>query len=374
MGTSWVKSVASDLSWALFNRRHRLKRRYLHRLVVGLPSTDPQYACFVEGRSDLAIANNNSRMAIAVSASPHDGRVLVLKAGTDVPSRQELDAETLCLERLRRDLAHSDWLRYLPQRVVARPDTARPFVVDESSSPHTALEVAREVGLDESVVADAFDVIDALRRETARAVVAEGPFIEQTVLRRVELVRRRWVRDLLWKDDRAHWDHLTRELTASLLGRRVEAGWQHGDFSLGNILVDRTRSVVTGVIDWGAGEPHDLVGVDPSLLALSVHGFRTATEVNDVVARLVATLAHPGGESEEERRLVERLRFAWPETQDLSLMQGVIVTWIYHVAHLFKIRSPNVLAPGHWVQRGASRTLTAIVEHGVPALHPRSAG
>lgn len=365
---SWRKKVASRIADALFDRRQRLKRTYLTRVAGELVGVDQRLKCFVDGSGEFAVARNNSRMAIAVTETPVDGSYLVLKSGTDVASRRELDVETACLSQIRSDLLGSGFLAYLPERIVAQPDGPLPFIVYASPSRYTALDVARAGGLDEDLITDALDTVRRLKEETSVIATADPSLIERTVGRRVDVIREQWGGAFFWREDQSRLNVLRRELVASLEGCRVEQGWQHGDFSLGNVLIDPVRRRVAGIIDWGGSASDEIVGVDPSLFALSVFAFRTSTDVNASVARLVKVLASPTERSEDERRVIERMKEAWPTTQDLTLMQGLVVTWLYHVAHLFKIRSPNVLAPGHWVQRESSRALRAVVEWGIPNL------
>lgn len=362
-------SALSGLHVALFKRRLRLKRRYLRKLIADIP-LDHLTSLGLESKfDDLAVARNNSRMVIGVSATAEDGRYFVLKAGSDVMSRRVLAVETARLEELKSDLRGSPWLDYLPRRIVVRLDDPVPFVVDESLSSTTIQDLARRDGLDDVLVSNAISVIGELKREAATVVIAGPALIEGTIVRRVDLIRQQWGKAMLLKGTDSSLSILKDELVKSMEGRRVEVGWQHGDYSLGNVLVDSTLQRVTGIIDWGGSAPHELIGVDPALMALSAHGFHESGDVNSSVLRIVEVLARRLEASEEDHRLIERLKCAWPATQDLSLMQGVIITWIYHVAHLYDIRSPNVLAPGHWVQRRVSGVLETIMRAGVSNLH-----
>ena len=337
-------------------------------MIESLPGTDLELTRFAPDSEDFFFVQNHSRMAIGIAEASQRGRFIVLKAGTDAASRRELALESTRLEALGHVLQGSSWLQYLPRRVLSRGDGTLPFVVDESASRLTALDLIARDGPRQDLVNSALNVINELKKLTATVKLADGSFVDDTILRRVGFLRDHWGELFRWRGDNSHLDRLKVGMTTSLLGRRVEVGWQHGDFSPGNILVQSDPPYIVGVIDWGGSGPNEFVGVDSSLLALSAHSLFTSTDLNSVVERIVTVLAGLDQSSEDEDLLIERLNGAWPSTQDLSLMQGVILTWVYYVVHRFKIRSPNVLAPGHWVQHDASRALRAIVDFGLPTL------
>ena len=59
-------------------------------------------------------------------------------------------------------------------------------------------------------------------------------------------------------------ERLERWLRKSLSVPEMEVGWTHGDFHLGNVLIDDRDDRIVGVVDWGRAESDGLTVLDGS--------------------------------------------------------------------------------------------------------------
>lgn len=311
----------------------------------------------------LEVVRNNSRMAVALCPRTPGPGYLVVKVGTDRASADDLRAECRTLAALQADRSLEEWWPYLPERLVSRPAGRRPYSVDASPSRTTAW-MARDPALRDASLADALAVIGDLHRRSLRREVATEATVRRLLGGRQASVETTWPRGGARGEDGARMRRLGAALTRSMVGRTVELGWVHGDYWLDNVLVEPESGKVVRVIDWGEAACDDLVGRDGTLAVLSAHCRDGGVDLNAAVARVVRLAAGIDAPNAAEAILLRRLEGAWPASQDLSVVQGVLVTWTHHVAHLVAKRSPHLLAPGHWVHHRFAPVLAALDDAG----------
>ena len=122
-----------------------------------------------------------------------------------------------------------------------------------------------------------------LHARTAHRVVVDAALLHRWVDIRVDILARATRR-------REALDGLRRRLHAAWAGREVEVGWVHGDFWLGNVMVDPATGVAAGIIDWEWAARDELPAQD--LVYACVHARMRASgaELGDVVAEMLQRL------------------------------------------------------------------------------------
>jgi Phosphotransferase enzyme family len=120
---------------------------------------------------------------------------------------------------------------------------------------------------------------------------------------------------------------LSDELHEGLTGRRFTAGWIHGDYWLGNLLLADGEARPAGIADWeGAAEPelplHDLLH-----LMLSGRRLRTGQQLGALVRDRLAG----SGWADGERRWLDR-HVAWCHDGSLSDRHALLLYWLRQVA------------------------------------------
>jgi hypothetical protein len=119
---------------------------------------------------------------------------------------------------------------------------------------------------------------------------------------------------------------LTCELSAWLEGQRLPAGWIHGDFVPGNVLIDpHDRGRVTGIIDWELAATPDLPAVDTTMFLLATYSQLERRELGHFVVEAAGGSGSgllPGAVADAARGL--------NECPDPRLL--ILLCWLRHVA------------------------------------------
>jgi aminoglycoside phosphotransferase (APT) family kinase protein len=82
-------------------------------------------------------------------------------------------------------------------------------------------------------------------------------------------------------------DQLGSELRSAVRGRKLSAGWIHGDLWPANVLVDQASHQLTGLVDWDSAAPDELPLHDLLHLALTTRRLVERRPLGAVVAELL---------------------------------------------------------------------------------------
>jgi Ser/Thr protein kinase RdoA (MazF antagonist) len=116
-------------------------------------------------------------------------------------------------------------------------------------------------------------------------------------------------------------------LRDSLGGRRVATSWCHGDYWLGNVLVDPGTRAVTGIVDWEHARPHEPSALDLAHLLLSATADAHRREVGSVVVEWLAEARR----GHTNLRLLEAAQAELPG-EPIPLRPLLVLCWLRHVA------------------------------------------
>lgn len=196
------------------------------------------------------------------------------------------------------------------------------YVLDEHLSGVDA--TTADARLRGHVLDSGVGVANALHRDTAVPVLVDDVllrrWVDEPVDALVDLLRH-WPTG--WPSERLA--RLRRRLRSELNGRWVHAGWIHGDFWLGNLLVDPATGAATGLVDWDCAGPQELPAHD--LLHLALFGIAVERRVNlgTVVAESLAKGTWPVACED----VLRHARWSWDDTIGDSTV--LLLYWLRHV-------------------------------------------
>jgi aminoglycoside phosphotransferase (APT) family kinase protein len=244
-----------------------------------------------------------------------------VKLATTAAASASLARERAALAELAHEAALGEWRTLLPEVLATGNADGRIYVVERllrgvdarslRANGHAAPELAaaRAIGL--------------LHRATAseHVVGAEslGRWLDAPlqVLERTPAIRQR-IPALA---------RLREALHASLRGRRVASSWSHGDYWLGNVLLDPGTRAVTGIVDWEHARPHEPSHLDLAHLLVCATADARRREVGTV---LVDWLARDRSRH-TTLRLLEDAQAELPG-EPIPLRSLLLLCWLRHVA------------------------------------------
>jgi hypothetical protein len=185
--------------------------------------------------------------------------------------------EGRALQVLATEPAVGDFTRFLPLRVTDGYIGGQPFVV-ERALPGVAADT-----IGSAAAAGAASAIATLHARTAHPAVVDDELLRRWVDDRIDLL----ARTTRWRDALAR---LRTRLRAAWAGREVEIGWVHGDFWLGNVIVDPATGVAVGIIDWEWAAADELPAQDLVYACMHARMLASGAELGEVVAQM---LDHP---------------------------------------------------------------------------------
>ena len=116
-------------------------------------------------------------------------------------------------------------------------------------------------------------------------------------------------------------------LHAGLRGRHALVSWTHGDFTPGNVRLDRDAVRVTGVLDWGGARAGQLAAVDGCQLVLSARCVAERRELGAVVRTALRAGHYAPGPGIVPGRT---------GGQDIGERTLTLLAWLQHAAHLHR--------------------------------------
>lgn len=303
--------------------------------------------------SVIANAQLTSTGVAIVTLAPGDKPpCLVVKVPTTAAALEGLHRESATLAELHGNERLGEWRARLPRPCTSGTVLDQQFRADAALPGRPAAErvngEAAAVHLQEAAAAS----IHFLHRSTATSVAVGRGVAERWVDRQLhDLSRHAGVRR------RGAW-RLTRlrdELHRAIIGRTFSVAWIHGDYWLGNVLVDETSPRPGGIVDWDDAASGELPLHDVLHLLLYTRRLLTGQELGAIVSRQLAC----GEWSGSERHLLERYG-SWCHGEALSDRHAVLLYWLRHVA-LHARQQPDHPGPRYrlWERRNVHNVLAA---------------
>lgn len=313
-------------------RRHALDGRRARAIVAvprilaevpengpGLPPSAWTTHALVPGVAD--------KLVVLVGPPAAPARAVVKLAESESAGRG-LARETDVLSVLSGESRLEAWRAVLPRVLAAGEIDGQPFRV-EAMLP--GIEASRAMAggtVPFAALAQLADGIAGLHRRTGSELDVDAAIIGAWVdapLAILELharqrggSERRQLRGL---------DRVRDQLHEGLAGRRLTAGWTHGDYVPGNVLVDPATGAVSGIVDWETSGTPNLQAIDLVQLVLATRALRRGREYGEIVMDALA-----GRWTEEERVVLAHATEPLDAGPPLSVL--VLLAWLRHTQNL----------------------------------------
>jgi O-antigen/teichoic acid export membrane protein len=246
----------------------------------------------------------------------------------DSPSAARgLVRETEVLGQLSGDPRLEEWRALLPKVLAAGELDGEPFRVERvfcGVEASRLLTGGAASAVDLELLARA---IAALHRLTGRELEVDSTLMSAWVdepLAVLELHARRSGRPERWRLRAI--ERIRMELHEELLGRRLTAGWTHGDYVPGNVFLDPASGTVNGIVDWELAATPSMPALDLVQLVLATRSLRRRREYGEIVVDALG-----GGWTAEERAV---LKGRDRSGSDPPLPALVLLAWLRQTASL----------------------------------------
>ncbi len=327
--------VLQLLGWR--GRTRRTQRFASEALAVFLGGATAGWAAhgWLDVRTDAPI--------LAVGPDPHSGGLL--KASNKSCGLIPLERQTRALATLHADARLGSWRLLLP-RVLAAGEVNGAYCVLESRFP--AKDGRRDLSdpdRRDRLVSTAVATITELGRRTCTHVQVTDRELKRWISEPIAQVRQ-----TVRPADRVVLDRMERTLTARLAGRRLAAGWTHGDYHPGNVLTDDAGRIVA-VVDWCTAKPDGMVILDVVNFELFTDAFARAKEFGWVVRAWWQNADSTSFERMRDAQLTLR-------SDVIDGRTLILLAWLHHISHFIESEPPGSLNP-IWTRRNVRAVLLA---------------
>lgn len=324
-------------------RSHRLRQLLpdiLQAAADQIGSAEP--SCWVV----LSSIISSTQIAVVKLGPPGCAAVAVLKIPTTRQGAASQEREALALAALTASTWIGDFEKLLPVRLAGGTAGGRAFTL-ERALPGSEAGPFPDRPAQSDVLAGAVMAIRGLHLCSARDAVVDAAMLNSWIDDRLEPVATA-------SCDTAALRRLHARLHAAWAGRAVSVGWVHGDFWLGNVLVDPVTNTTTGIVDWEWAGPDELAAQD--ILYLCIHG-RMHAQRRELGAVVAALLDGAGWEAHELALLRASGVLAADSSQvDTELL---LLVWLRQIAYNL-IQDPGMARNFIWVRRNLDAVLRMV--------------
>jgi O-antigen/teichoic acid export membrane protein len=310
----------------------------------------------IAGAHDWALRERlaGGSTSVVVGVGPEQGPGALLKAVDTASGQAELRWQNEVLGRLHSDPRITHWSALVPQVLAAGDVDGSAYVVESRLPGKPGADALRDPVRRRRFTSSAISTISELHRCTSSVVTVDERDLRRWVHEPMAVVLERLPRPL---HEPAR--DLERELADRLRGRRVAAGWCHGDYTPGNVLTDQEGCAVA-VVDWCNAHPRALPALDVVTFLMHSCVLADGAELGDLVVSWLTISPPPAHD------LVARAqRLLGGEPLEPGLL--CVLAWLLHVSQALA-KSPQYGANPVWVRRN----LRSVVER-VPGLLRASA-
>jgi hypothetical protein len=275
--------------------------------------------------STQSVHSTEAGVAVLILGPPGECPAAVLKVALTPEARRSLLKERTILSGLEADDRTQGWRNLLPGLLADGELDGTAYLLQRALRGRNAASLlgTAPTGRLQAVAAEA---IGTLHERTAVSAVARVACVDRWL---AEPVRRVGMAALACRGPggRVALGRLTADIRRALVGRRLRVSWVHGDFWLGNVLVERDGTLVTGIVDWDFAGSHELPVLDILHLLLYTRTLVERRELGGVVRGLVEGEAW----TPRERALLRSCDAAF--ARDAGYARAVLLlSWLRHVA------------------------------------------
>lgn len=348
---SGLLTLSREVRWRPDSRR-RLERvaRVVPRVLDEIPERegDPPSTAWVV---HALPRTSNDKTFVLVGPPKSPPRALIKLADTGTAA-SALAGEARVLDELAADPRLAEWRRLLPEVIASGEIDGEPFLVEAIVPGTVASRLLGNGSAPAALLGTLAEAIEGLHELTGSEYEIEEANLLLWVDVPLATLAFRLARQRTRVDRQLRaLDRLRGDLYEGLMGRKTTAGWIHGDYGPGNIVVASATGPVTGIVDWELAATQSMTALDLVQLVLSVRMLTQRRELGEIVT---ATLA--SGWTEPERAVLDRVvsRPASPGLREL-----VLLAWLRHTATML---SASEAYAGHrlWMLSNVETTLTAL--------------
>jgi aminoglycoside phosphotransferase len=273
----------------------------------------------------------------------------VLKVGLTQEARRSLSKECAVLSALAADPRTEGWRRLVPGVLAEGELDEAGYLLQPALRGRNAVSLLGTAPV-ERLQTVAAEAIGSLHERTGVSAVAGVARVDRWL---AEPVRRVGRAALACRGTRGRLElsRLTAEVRTALIARRLRMSWIHGDFWLGNVLVDDGGATVTGVVDWDYAGNLELPVLD--LLHLVVYT-RTLVERREL-GGVVRDLVEGEGWTARELSLLRSCDAQLVRDADYG-RASLLLCWLRHVASNLA-QSKRYLHSHVWLARNVEPVL-----------------
>jgi O-antigen/teichoic acid export membrane protein/aminoglycoside phosphotransferase len=342
-GTTDLAGVVGLAGWFASRLRQERNRRLARKLVpsalsaLGLPMHRTGYR--------LLTSDGDSLVASIASGTDQS----VLKIATTAAASRGLNRHAEMVFMLRERLGQSRMLSLVP--LVLQKATVQGYtVLLENRLPGMAYSSRMP---ESSELEAAALAISDLHRRTRSHTVVDRAILTDWVDTPISQLRRLPALD----GQEFALQRLKEELYGALMDQQVTTSYVHGDYWLGNVLLERTdgRVKATGIVDWENARP---VGIPDCDL---IHLWLTSQpgELGMIVRRALLS-------PDAVQSAVARLGTSWTNPQ-LPTGHLVLLVWLWHVTAELQRATRNRVGP-LWLARTVKPILNLPSSSGIPSI------
>jgi hypothetical protein len=283
--------------------------------------------------SEIQFAPTGSAVNVAIIPGDTSDKALILKFTDSAVASAELATSSGIQEQLTADPRLSSWSSHIPQVLASGVVGTTTFAIEQCLSSRDGRAVADDPAATSVLIAEALVMIDDFHRASAHRRPVDAMVLGAIVDRPIDVLRANTPAGVLRCRGRSI-DRLAVWLRHSLLGLDLEVGWTHGDFHLGNILIDDLGNHVVGVIDWGRAESDGLTVLDGFTLIVLERAKSADEEISPFLLRLLGDVGLPQSQRVHADVLAELQVLSRESGVDVRCL--LLLTWLKHVANNLK--------------------------------------
>ena len=276
----------------------------------------------------------------------------VFRLGRSPSGRQAVEREYAALTQLHHDARLAAWLHYLPE-VRSFGSLGRWIYLEQSSvGEANATQLLTSGAAWPSVVQAGAEAIAPLHCQTGDTVTVDARTLSTWVGDRAARVA-----SVLPGARRRQGVVAAAALAEDCLtGCRIEVGWTHGDYWIGNLVLDQRRQIA-GIIDWEGAAANEPIACDLLYLILYSWCIQHRADVGGVIR---AGLAEPTRWDPVIQAMVESLL---PDLGDVNLRRGLLAACWLRVLSTNLTQSQTYARHPVWIRRNID-----VVIRGVDSL------
>ena len=300
------------------------------------------------------ISVDAARAVVAVGPPQAQAPSAVVKVSRDRAAAKIMERERSVLSQLRSHPRLEELRPLLPAELAWGRIGDQAFVVESALPGVDARSLLDDPKRTTRLVTAALDVAALLHRRTGKIVAVDQGLTARWIEEPVLEIRRLGAAYPRIGLHTGTLEELGRTLAGGLLGRRMLAGWLHGDFFPGNILVSPDGTSIQGLVDWDLAADDELPALEAMHFLMSSHLIQSRIELGELVIRLLDGNGFSAAEMATAEAELSRLG-----GDSLTFREAVLLTWLRHVGWNLK-KTAHFRRHRSWVKANVEAVIESL--------------